>query len=155
MAISLSTPITGSAQTGLTTPTYTITADVAPNINGKQWAVTALGGTQTGVSTHTVSDPFTITFSRPSTFKALGKPDPVTGVVKSVPMNVYKGIVRKGMLPLAGQAYAVGLVRTEISIPAGADTYSAPELRAMLSAYIGAITQVSAGLGDTCASGII
>jgi hypothetical protein len=60
MAIALTTPITGTAQTGFTAPTYTIAADTAPVINSKQWVVTALGGTQTGASASLVSSPFTI-----------------------------------------------------------------------------------------------
>lgn len=155
MTITVTSPITGAAQTGFTTPTYTLTADIAPDANGKQNAVTALGGTQTGVTTHSVAAPFTITASRPRVFKALGKPNPTTGLVNSVPMNVYKVLTRKGVLPLAGQPYAVAIVRTEISVPAGSDTADAANLRAMLSAHIGALSQQSAGIGDTAASGIV
>jgi len=155
MSVTLTTPITGTAQTGFTAPTYTIVGDIAPDINGKQWAVTALGGTQAGVSVHSGSDVFTIMVSKPRVFKALGKPNPTTGVVSSVPMNVYKTITRKGMLPLANQAYATGMIRTEYQIPAGADTYSPSEIRAMASCHFGALSQQSAGFGDTLVSGIL
>jgi len=149
------TNVTGGAQTGFTTPGYTVTADTAPDINGKQWAVTACTGTQTGVTAHSGSDVFTIMFSRPRVFKALGKPNPTTGVVSSVPLNVYKLIVRKGMLPLANQAYATAMARTEFMIPAGADTYSPAEIRALASCYVGTLNQISSGLGDTLVSGIM
>lgn len=155
MAYSPSSPVTGAAQTGLTTPTYTLTADNAPDNNGKQHAVTALGGTQTGVTTHSVASPFTITFTRPRVFKALGKPNPTTGVVSNVPMNVYKFLVRKGVTPLSGQPYSIALCRVELSIPAGSDTYDAPNIRAMLSAAIGTLSQVSSGIGDSSVTGII
>jgi hypothetical protein len=155
MTITVTSPITGAAQTGLTTPTYTLTADIAPDANGKQNAVTALGGTQTGVTTHSVASPFTITASRPRVFRALGKPNPTTGLVKDVPVNVYKVLTRKGVTPLAGQPYALCLIRTEISVPAGSDTYDAANIRAALSAHIGALSQQSAGVGDTSVSGII
>jgi hypothetical protein len=153
--ISVTSPITGAAQTGLTSPTYTLTADVAPDANGKQNAVTALGGTQTGVTTHSVAAPFTITAVRPKVFKALGKPNPVTGLIKDVPNNVYKVITRKGVLPLAGQPYTNAMVQTIITVPAGSDLADAANLRAMLSAHIGALSQQSAGIGDTAVSGII
>lgn len=52
MTISLTTPVTGAAQTGLTSPTYTHVVDTPPNAYTKQYAVTALGGTQTGVDVH-------------------------------------------------------------------------------------------------------
>lgn len=155
MAITVTSPITGAAQTGLTSPTYTLTNDIAPDNNGKQYAVTALGGTQTGVTTHSVASPFTVTASRPRTFRALGKPNPTTGLVKDVPVNVYKVLTRKGVLPLSGQPYAVCIIRTEISVPAGSDTYDSANIRAALSAHIGALSQQSAGIGDTSVSGII
>lgn len=154
MTWSLSSPITGAAQTGLTTPTYTLTADSAPDVNGKQSAVTALGGTQTGVTTHSVASPFTITFVKPKVFRSLGKPNPTTGLVKDVPRNVYKTITRKGVLPLSGQPYANLQITTIIEVPAGSDTVDAPNVRAALSAHIGALSQQSSGVGDTCVSGI-
>ena len=155
MAISLTSPITGTAQTGLTSPTYTLTADNAPDNNGKQWAVTAIGGTQTGVTTHSVSSPFTITFVRPKVFRFLGKPSPTTGVIANVPRNTYKVITRKGVLPLAGQAYQNLQITTIVDVPAGSDLADAANIRAALSAHFGALSQQSAGEGDTVVSGSI
>lgn len=149
------TTITGTAQTNFTTPTYTLTADVAPDANGKQVAVTALGGTQTGVTTHSVASPFTLTFVRPKSYKTLGQPNPVTGRLPAVPSNPYNIITRKGVTPLAGQPAKTMVVRTIIEVPAGADSYDAANVRAALSAHIGALSQQSAGVGDTCATGIM
>lgn len=154
MTISLST-ITGASQTGLTSPTYTVTADTAPDANGKQWAITALGGTQTGVEAHSVAAPFTVSFFRPRQFKALGKANPVTGVVNQVPRNVYKVIVRKGVEPLSGQPFSTMLIETTISVPAGSDLADPESVRAGLSAAIGALSQVSSGLGDTLVNGVL
>lgn len=148
-------PITGGAQTGLTSPTYTFVSDVAPDANGKQVAVTALGGTQTGVQVHSVASPFTLTFARPKAFKALGQPNPVTGRLPSVPRNTYKIITRKGVVPLAGQPAATMLVTTTIDVPAGSDSYDAANVRAALSAHIGVLNQQSAGIGDTGISGVM
>lgn len=155
MAVALSSPVTGGAQTGFTAPTYTITADIAPDVNGKQWAVTALGGTQVGVAAHSVAQPFTWTYWKPKVFRVLGKPNPTTGLVSSVPVNVHKIVVRKGVLPLAGQPYTNASVEVSIKIPAGSDVAAPAELRGMLSMAIGAINQVSAGIGDTTISGIV
>jgi len=155
MAITFTSPVTGAAQTGLTTPTYTHVNDVAPDINGRQVAVTALGGTQTGVRTHSATDPFTLTSFRPKVFQALGKANPTTGVIKYVPMNRYRILTRKGALPLAGQAYAVAMMDTIMSVPAGADTADTPNLRAMCSLHIGALSQQSAGIGDTLVTGVM
>lgn len=155
MTISVTSPITGAAQTGFTTPTYTLTSDTAPSNNGKQWAVTALGGTQAGVSTHSVAAPFTISCFRPAVFKSLGKANPTTGLISQVPNNTYKVITRKGVLPLAGQPYRNMLITTVIEVPAGSDLASPAEIRAALSAHLGALSQQSAGIGDTSVSGII
>lgn len=156
MSFTLTTPITGGAQTGFTTPTYTIAADVAPTSAGKQYAVTALGGTQTGVdSSSTPSKPFTITLSKPTTLRALGVVDPVTGQLRNVPRNVYKILVRKGVTPLAGQAPVALQARLEIEVPAGADTADAANVRAAMSLLIGSLNSISASIGDTLVTGVI
>lgn len=151
----ITSPITGAAQTGFTAPTYTLTADVAPDANGKQVAVTAVGGTQVGVTSHSVASPFTVTFTRPKSFKALGQPNPVTGRLPSVPSNSYGVITRKGVVPLANQPAKALIIRTTIDVPAGADSYDAANIRAALSVHIGALYQQSAGMGDTSVSGIM
>lgn len=152
---SLTSPITGGAQTGFTSPTYTHVADTAPDVNGKQVAITALGGTQTGATVHSGSSPFTVTFVKPRTYKLLGQPNPVTGLVSSVPKNQYKLIVRKGVLPLTGQPYSVMNISVTMDIPAGAETADQANVRAAISAAIGALNQQSAGLGDTATSNLM
>lgn len=154
--ITWTTPITGQAQTGFTAPTYSTTADTAPAGNpGKQVAVTALGGTQTGVTVHSVASPFTLNFTRPANLRVLGNPNPVTGVITQVPVNSYKLITRKGVLPLTGQPYKVLNVTTTIDVPAGADTQDAANIRGALSAHFGALVQQSAGFGDLTIGGIL
>lgn len=155
MTIALTSPITGGAQTGLTSPTYTHVADTAPTPQGKQVAVTALGGTQTGVTVHSVASPFTISAFRPATFKALGKAHPVTGVISNVQKNQYKVITRKGVTVLAGQPIQTMQITTIIDVPAGADLADPVNVRAGISAHIGALDQQSVGIGDTTVNGVI
>jgi hypothetical protein len=155
MAVILTSPITGLAQTGLTSPTYTHVADVAPSILGRQYAVTALGGTQTGVTAHSASAPFTLTVYRPAQFKQLGKANPVTGVIANVPRNVFKFVGRKGVLPLAGQPYQTMVATLTLECVAGSDTADSANVRALLSALFGAVSQQSAGFGDMLATGIM
>lgn len=156
MAILVTSPVTGAAQTGFTAPTYTVTADTAPPGNpGEQVAVTALGGTQVGVTAHSVASPFTTNFTRPANPRTLGILNPVTGAPKSVPDNVYKVITRKGVLPLTGQPYAVMNITTTISVPAGSDTTDAANVRAALSMHLGSLAQQSAGIGDLAVNGIL
>lgn len=155
MSFAPTSPVTGTAQTGFTAPTYTIVADTPPDINAKQYVVTALGGTQAGVSTHSVSSPFTGTMFRPRVYKVLGNPNPSTGVISNVPNNTYKVICRKGMLPLAGQPIKTALFTLTMDIPAGADTASPAEIRGALSFMFGLLSQQSSGIGDTEISGVL
>jgi len=156
VAINVTTPITGGAQTGFTSPTYTVTADVAPPGNpGEQVAVTALGGTQAGVVAHSIACPFTINFTRPASPKVIGTPNPVTGVVSNIPTNTFKVIVRKGVLPLAGQPFKVMNLTLTGDIPAGSDTADPSNIRAAYSAMIGVLQQQSAGMGDLAINGVL
>lgn len=153
--ISIPSTVTGGAQTGFTTPTYTTSADAAVDFNQKQSVVTALGGTQVGVSTHSISSPFSIMVQRPKSFQILGKPNPVTGLVSNIGRNIFKMVVRKGVVPLAGQPTQIAIFRGEVEIPAGADVNDAPNCRALISAAVGTLNSVSAGFGDTVTSGIL
>jgi len=155
MTWSPTSPVTGGAQTGLTSPTYTLTQDTAPDVNGKQHAVTTLGGTQTGVRTHAVSDPFTVTFSRPKNPRVLPSPNPVTGKYASIPRNQSVLIVRKGVNYAANNAPDLMIIRCTLDVPAGSDAYDAANVRAAISLLIGALSQQSIGVGDSVVSGIL
>lgn len=156
MSFTLSSPVTGGAQTGFTSPTYTLASDTAPTSAGKQYAVTGIGGTQAGVDTSSSpSRPFTITLSRPQSLKTLGVVDPVTGALRSVPRNTYKILVRKGVTPLAGQSAVPLQVRLEMDVPAGSDAADAANIRAAMSLFIGSLSQISASIGDTLVTGVI
>jgi hypothetical protein len=155
MSFTLSSPVTGGAQTGFTTPTYTIAADTAPTSSGKQYAVTAIGGTQTGVDTSSSpSKPFTVTLSRPSNLRVLQAVDS-NGVLRSVPRNTYTIRVRKGVSPLAGQSPVPLQATLTIDVPAGSDSADPANVRAALSLLIGSLNQISASIGDTCVTGVI
>lgn len=155
MAISLSSPVTGGAQTGFTAPTYTHQlVGNPPDVNAKQYAVTALGGTQTGATVHSVASPFTWTWWVPKVFRALGKPNPTTGLISSVPRNTYSAVTAKGVTPLAGQPFQTMVIKTVIDVPAGADTADPANVRAALSMHLGSLSQLSAGIGDTSISGL-
>lgn len=154
MTFSLSTPVTGTAQTGLTSPTYTLVADTPPNANSKQYVVTGLGGTQTGVEAHSVAAPFSTSMFRPQNLQVL-QPVNAQGVLTRIPMNTYKVITRKGVIPLAGQAYKTMIVTTTIEVPAGADAADPESVRAAMSMHIGSLSQASAGIGDTTVNGVL
>lgn len=138
-------PVVGPTTiSGLTSPTYTLTEQTSPpDTNCRQFVVLTVGGTQTGVTTHSVSSPFTVAMFVPKVLKILGTPNPVTGVISNVPMNVYKVIIRKGATPLTGQPVQTAMIRSEISIPAGTEANDLPNVKAMVALHAG-VFQVNA-----------
>jgi hypothetical protein len=154
MTWGLTSPVTGAAETGLTNPTYTFVADVAPDVNGVAKAVTALGGTQTGVEVSSPSNPFTMLVTRPKSLRTL--PSLLAnGQLPSVPKNVWTISLRKGVDVLSGHPKQIMLCKMEISVPAGADTADPESVRAALSMFIGALDQQSSGLGDSLVQGVL
>lgn len=155
MTIAVTSPVSGGAQTGFTTPSFTVVSDTPPSVNAKTWAVTAISGTGTfGVRPHSGSDPFSITFARPASLRAAPVPN-ANNVIGNSPRNVFSVIVRKGETPVAGQSPQVAVLRCDLAVVAGADTVDADDVRGALSLLIGALTQQSAGLGDTLVSAIL
>jgi hypothetical protein len=152
MAISLAGSVTGTAQTGFTTPGFTIVTDQPPAWNAKQWAISALTGTQTGASATSQSSPFIFIAYRPVAFTPVGRVNP-QGVLVNNGFNNWAFVVKKGMIPLAGQAPQVATFTLNMKIPAGADLASPGEIKSALSLLFGAVTQVSAGTGDSLISG--
>lgn len=156
MAFSLPSPLTGAPQTGFTAPTYTNVSDLGPDAsNSKQYAVTALGGTQTGVTTHSVASPFTTNFYRPKLLKTLAASTGQLSVIRNVPKNAFGRITRKGVTVLAGQPIQVAYAKTTYEVPAGADTADAPNVRALVAVHEGAGWSQSAGIGDSLVNGVI
>jgi len=154
MPFAPTSPAVGAAVTGLTSPTYTLTADYVQG-NAKQFAVTALGGTQTSVDVNTVSKPFTVSMFKPPVLRTVPQVNPVTGILKNVPNNTYKFITRKGAAPAANQQNLQARVTTVIEIPAGTDTYEPEEIRAMLSCHFGIGWQSANDIAVTVITGVL
>lgn len=147
-------PCTGAPGTGLTSPTYTLATDVAPDVNGVARAVTTLGGTQTGVEVSSPSNPFTLLATRPKNLRTL--PSLLAnGQLPSVPKNTWIVSLRKGVDVLSGQPKQVMLCKLEIAVPAGADTADPESVRAALSLFIGSLWEQSNELGDAIVTGVI
>jgi hypothetical protein len=153
MSINLSSPVNGATVSGLTSPTYSVTVDQAPNTYSKQWYVSAIGGTQTNVDpSSTANKPWTFTFSRPATLKTLNSVD-VTGVIRQVGFNTYEFLMRKGFIPLAGQAVRAANWRSTFPVLVGSDNADAANIRAAVSSYVGVLSQQASGLADSMITG--
>lgn len=153
MTIAVASPITGATTfTGLTNPTYTIAADQAPDVNGKAYAVTALGGTQTGVEVSAASNRFTLLFTRPKTLRLLPALQ-ANGQLANVPKNVWVVSGHKSVDVLSGQPKQLMVARLELSVPAGADTADPESVRALICAFAGALWESGNDLADSIVQG--
>lgn len=146
--------IIGGAQTSFTSPTFALVADTAPNVNGKQVAVSALGGTQGNATANSISSPFTATFSKPVIPKTVPPVNPLTGARGTVPNNKYKLVIRKGGYA-AADTPVIAIARLEIDIPAGMDAYNPDNVRSLVSFLVGILSEESADLGDTVVTGVL
>lgn len=147
MPFSPSSPVSGTNVAALVSPTFTLSSDTPPSGNGKQYAVTAVGGTVVGVTTHKASAPFTLSAFKPATVKTLPPVNPVTGALPQAGNNVYSVITRKACVPLDGQAPRVMIIRTEISVPAGCEVADLPNVAAALSLHSSVINGQADNLG--------
>jgi hypothetical protein len=102
-----------------------------------------------------VSDPFTSTFTRPKSPKALPSANALTGKYVNVPKNTYGFILRKGVNFAANNAPAVSIIRMSIDVPAGSDAYDSINLRAMISYLVGWFNQQSQNVADTIVNGVL
>jgi len=147
--------VTGSAQTGFTSPTYTLSADSPIDNRSLQSAVLAIGGTQAGVAVHSVDAPFTVSVRRPSRLKTklMATLNSITGRYSKIPANEYSILVRKAAQIDDGQ-WVTNEYRITSKVFAGTETYDAPNVKAGISCAIGFASQNSAGMGDTVSTGV-
>lgn len=145
---------TGGAQTGFTSPTFTLVDDTPPAGNAKQKTCTALGGTQGTATANSLSSPLTATFYKPARPTGLPAANAATGLRGAVPNNQYKLIVRKGGFAAAGVP-VTAIARLTFDIPAGMDSYNPDEIRCLTSFLVGLLTEESADLGDTLVTGVL
>lgn len=151
----LTSPITGANQTGFTTPGYVVTADqTPPNVAGRQYAVTAINGTQPGVDVSTSSRPFTILLNRP---QQLALPPTVVNGMASGPIrrNNFDVLARKGVTAVVGLPSQIAIFRGRLEVPAGADVNDAPGIRGLCSLVQGAMAQLAANFADTAITGVV
>lgn len=156
MSFTMTGAVTGGAQTGFTSPTYTLSADNATDVRSKQSAITAIGGTQAGVVVHSVNAPFTVTVRRPSILKTLimGTLNGLTGMYSKVPFNLHVILSRKAAQVAANQ-WVTNEYRTESKVFAGTETYDAANVRAGVSFHAGFGFSNSSGWADSLINGIL
>jgi hypothetical protein len=144
-----------SAVTGFTTPTYTTVQSSTTVPNGKTAVVTAKGGTQpAGVDVHSASRNFSFLSIRPAVIRGL-PPLNAAGQLVNVPINVYSLGTKKGMTVLSGQPSQHGYIKSQLGIPAGADTADPDNIAAMILAHTMCLAQIAQEIVNTAKSGEI
>lgn len=159
MALNPTSPTTGSAVTGLTSPTYTWTED-STDVNSRRFVVTALGGTQTNVEVHSVSSPFYITVSRPKELRTLPRAN-ASGMYPQIPVNEFRVKLVKGctinsqVAGVSSEAQILGELR--IRVPAGAELSNndPEEISAGLSFLAGFLNANASGVVDLIKTGLL
>lgn len=147
--------ITGAAQTGLTSPTYSISADLAPDANSRQYVVTSVGGTQTNVRASSAGDPFTATIRKDKVYKARPAKNPVNGSYGNIPMNKTELLCRKGVYIDSDNTVRNANLRVIAELPAGSEVNDAANIRALCSFALGLLAEEAADYGDSLVTGII
>jgi len=150
----LTSPVTGAAISGLTSPSYTVTSVAAQAANQKSWNITALGGTQSGVDAHSLSRPFTFTMQHPKRPAVVGTVNAIAQTVSQVPVNSYVYRTRKGVTPVSGLSVnRISSAETTVNVPAGSELSDLVNLRAMLSCHVGCLTQIVDQIDDAIVAG--
>ncbi len=154
MSISLAN-VTGDTMGVFTTPGYTVTADTPPpGVKGKQYAISALTGTQTGVEANAIGEPFSFTYSGPVSPKGVGALSSATGRPLVTPRNTHKCITRKGVEVVTGYFVPMNITTT-FDVPAGSEIKDSESIRAAINLHVNAMKQIVSGLGDTIVTGVI
>lgn len=135
MTIALTGPTAAITAGGLTAATYTFVADMATDLRSKAFVVSAAGGTQVGVNTHTVDAPKQFIVKKPAQFLQPSAYNVTTGRYGKVPKNVTRVIGRGSANVAAGQSELIPMT-LDIGIPAGAFSYDRPNVEASVLMFI-------------------
>jgi len=138
MAINLTGPTAAVTTATLTAATYTYSADMANDNRSKVYVVTSLGGTQTGVSAHTVDAPKMFIIKKPAVFQQPSAYNTVSGRYGKVPKNVTR-VLFKGSAKVAANQWELLPISLDIGVPAGATSYDRANVDASVCAFIAAL----------------
>lgn len=146
MPMSLGSSVSGASMPSLTTPGFTISGMPTLVDGASAYAVTALTGTQTGVSSHSLAKPFTITFYQNLNVRVAGNGD--------VPLNTTRIVGRKGVVVDAAGTIRQASIEVKIKVPAGSEAFDGNSNESLLSMVIGSLAQASASIGNNIIKGL-
>lgn len=150
----LPSSVTGTAISGLTSPSFTLVVDNTPDPYKRKSYVSAIGGSNPSVTKHSISSPFYMEGVRGA--KMLPQPpfNAVTGMFKeNVPKNKVRLYFRKGLTVLSGAPLDFGDIDITVRVPAGAEQNDQVNVAAMYSLAAAALAQMAQGMFDTSVTG--
>lgn len=135
----ISSPVTGAAVTGLTSPAFTLVG-VNSDYRTRKYYVSQLGGTQPGVVPHNIAKPFTIEVQRPATIKypSASVLDTV-GNISTVPKNRFDVKTEKGIDVNAAGGVGVSYAGAYASIPVNGTVQDLMSIKSQLSLTVGTL----------------
>lgn len=138
MSINLAGPTAAITAGNLTAATYTFVSEMASDFRSKAFVLSALGGTQTGVTPHTVDAPKMFIVKKPASNAVASAYNTTTGRYGKVPKNTTRVIGKGSANVAAGQVETIPIT-LDIAIPAMAMTYDRPNVEASVLMFIAAL----------------
>jgi large exoprotein involved in heme utilization and adhesion len=127
---------------------------MASDNRSKVWYVSAIGGTQVGVVTHSLDNPKQVILKKPARFLNASGFNTASGKFNNVPRNTSKVITRSSAHISASQT-EVFPITTEFNIPAGSMAYDAANVEAAILVHICWLYANRAELVDYLKTGIV
>lgn len=153
--INLTGPTTTTGSTTLlTNPTYSFAPGISKDAASKAYTCSAVGGTQTGVATHTLSKPKEVIFKRFAQYARAAKYNSLTQLFGVVPKNTIS-VIGRGGVNISATQVELESVRIEIAVPAGAEAYDAVNVEAVALMTLQAALNQLPALLDASRSGTI
>jgi len=138
MSITLAGPTAAITTTSLTAATYTFTSALAADNRSKAFVVSALGGTQTGVSAHSVDAPKKFNVKNPAQFLQPSAYNATSGRYGKVPKNSTR-VVGTGSAKVTATQWETIPMSLDIGVPAGAMSYDRANVEASVAFFIAAL----------------
>lgn len=135
MSILLTGPTTASTTPVITGGTYTFVPDLPADNRSRVAVISAVGGTQTGVSIHTAEAPKQFITKRPASIAQPSGFNTTTGRYSKVPKNVTRVIFR-GSAKVSANQWEVIPITLDLPIPAGAESFDRANVDASVLAFI-------------------
>jgi len=154
MAYSPDSSIAGAAITGFTAPTMTLIGDGASSGLTRRHVVSAYGGTVGTARANSVAYPFNVEFRKPTVVNRVPAANPLTGVRPSIPTNSWVMNIQKGGDAVSGSP-VVARMRVYMDVPAGMESFTPDDLKAMLSFGAGLLVEEMADIFDSLATGTL